>query len=81
MQKNCFMIHFFLFKLSLEYLGDLDAVYDLTIAFKIPWLPLKSKQLGPSLLGNISLMLDSAILFATRPYIYFENLIKLPIKW
>jgi len=43
------------FELSLEYLRDLNAVYDLTIAFKIPWLPLKSKQLGPSLLEFVSI--------------------------
>ena len=42
-----------LLQYSLEHLADLDAVYDLTLAFKIPWLPLKSKQLGPSLLGKI----------------------------
>ncbi|XP_057314491.1 1-acyl-sn-glycerol-3-phosphate acyltransferase epsilon-like [Hydractinia symbiolongicarpus] len=41
-------------QLSLEQLTDLDAVYDVTIAFKTPWLPVQAKQEGPSLFEFVS---------------------------
>jgi len=51
-------------------LSNLDAVYDLTLAFKIPWLPLKAKQLGPSLLGKYYGKVFFKIFLAQNMYVF-----------
>ena len=43
-------------ELSLEELsGSLDAIYDVTLAFKVPWLPVIANQHGPNLFEMVSI--------------------------
>lgn len=44
------------FEIALEELsGSLDAIYDITLAFKVPWLPLVTNELGPNLFEMVSI--------------------------
>jgi len=44
------------FELSLDELSDsLDAVYDITLAFKIPWLPVLPNCYGPNLFEMVAI--------------------------